>query len=75
MRAERLEKQMNATVPLAVWWDKESAEARANIYRRKPVNHLLNKYKTILTLWVLWAHIGVWRKLSVWTKDIYMRVL
>ena len=29
----------------------------------------------ILTLRALWAHIGVWRKLSVWTKDIYMRFL
>ena len=26
-----------------------------------------------LTLRVLWAHIGVWRKLSVWAKDTCMR--
>ena len=37
--AQRLGKQMNVTVSLAVWYrrwrDKESAETRADVYRRR----------------------------------------
>ena len=36
---------------------------------------IMRNIKTPLSLRVLWARICVWRKLSVWTKDIYMRFL
>ena len=48
--AQRLEKQMNATVPLVVWYrrwsDKESAETRANIYQRKSCKSHINTLPT-----------------------------
>ena len=31
-------------------------------------------FLSLKTLRVLWAHICVWRKLSVWTKDTYVRL-
>ena len=35
---------------------------------------LSQKELSLLTLRVLWARICIWRKLSVWTKDTYMRL-
>ena len=53
-------------------WSKIKDRIEAHIDEYEHVEHLV---PLKLTLWVLWAHIGVWRKLSVWTKDIYMRFL
>ena len=55
--AQRLAKQINATVPLTTWcgkwWDEESAETQMQMYiDEDPGYRLLNKSKTIL-IWIL----------------------
>ena len=54
MRPQRLAKQMNATVPLVMWyrrwWNKESAETRQIYIDEYLVHRILNKSETIFIL-------------------------